>query len=427
MDLFDEPGRPEEQAYLRRLRTFVAPIVAHRNAVIDDPDVLEVADAVYAAFGDGAASGGLTRSQIASACAGACDEATFNSRFEVFVGEGMLHPFFDKANQQRYIFDMTSAAGLLVWGRLAERGGVDELISLLDRTQAALRDREASREQVGANLKSCRRWLQVAADHLFQMVANSPLAELIAVRRHHAQEGLVEKVRALSRIVAEVYPDLDPEMYRVLRATFRYTEAREAFIERLLDEGGRARDFSLLDAEQYLEAALTRDLAGLSEAFADVVVDPPNPWVDPTSIAETLNKWKPKPRPSERPPRPTVIESDEDPVAKRTAAEAADRARRDRQIEMLLAGASHGDTAFALRSRDWPEVARRVVDLLAANADPNSPFTAVVSDELLVDPDGTVTYFSPITVLRTTSAEAFDAGLSAMTEDADDPVGASDE
>jgi hypothetical protein len=30
-------------------------------------------------------------------------------------------------------------------------------------------------------------------------------------------------------------------------------------------------------------------------------------------------------------------------------------------------------------------------------------------------------------VLRTTSAEAFDAGLSAMTEDADDPVGASDE
>lgn len=86
MDLFDVVGRPEQDAYLRRLHAFTAPVSRDRGAIVDDPDLIEVAQAVYAAFGDERVTEGLTRGQIASACQGACDETTFNRRFEVFVG-----------------------------------------------------------------------------------------------------------------------------------------------------------------------------------------------------------------------------------------------------------------------------------------------------------------------------------------------------
>src|SRR4051794_31726529 len=162
MDLFDTVGRPEQEAYVRRVQAFTAPVARDRGAIVEDPDLLEVAQGVYAAFGDERITEGLTRGQIASACRGVCDEATFNSRFEVFVGTGMLMPYFDKAHQQRYHFNMASGAGLLVWERLAERGGVNELITLLDDTQASMSAGTASHDDVQAALRSGRRWLTVA-------------------------------------------------------------------------------------------------------------------------------------------------------------------------------------------------------------------------------------------------------------------------
>lgn len=417
MDLFDAVGRPEQEAYLRRLRAFTAPISRDRGAVVEDPDLLEVAQAVYAAFGDERVTEGLTRGQIASACKGSCDDGTFNSRFDVFVGTGMLMPYFDKAHQPRYHFNMASGAGLLVWERLAERGGVNELITLLDHTQAALNAGTASHDDVHASLRSGRRWLTVAAAHLLHLVSSKPLAELIAERRHHNQETLVEKVEGLSRIVAEQYPDLDYEAYRVLQAAQGYVQARETFLTRVLDEGGRARDFSLLDPEKYMEAALTRTVDELAEAFADVVFDPPHPWVDASKIIDTLMAHRPPPRQRERPPHPAPADTDEDPIATRRAAEDRARAARDRRIELMLQGEPQADVSSSLRALGWPGAARRVADLLAAHADPNSPYTVHLSDELLVEPGGPVTYLTPLAVIRTPTGEVLDAGLAALLDD----------
>jgi hypothetical protein len=418
MDLFDAVGRPEQEAYLRRVQAFTAPVSRDRGAIVDDPDLLEVAQAVYAAFGDERISEGLTRGQIASACRGACDEATFHSRFEVFVGTGMLMPYFDKAHQQRYHFNMASGAGLLVWERLAERGGVNELITLLDHTQAAMSAGTASHDDVQASLRSGRRWLTVAAAHLLHLVAAKPLAELIAERRHHNQEGLVERVEGLSRIVAEQHRDLDYEAYRVLQAAQGYVQARETFLTRVLDEGGRARDFSLLDAEEYLEAALTRNPQELAETFAEVVFDPPHPWVDAATITAALKAHRPPPRTRERPPRPTPTEVGEDPIAARRAAEDRTRAARDRRIELLRQGRPEADLTVELQKMGWPEAGRRIADLLAAHADPASPYAVQLSDELLVDPGGPVTYLTPVTVIHVPSGEVFDAGLNGLFDDA---------
>ena len=50
-------------------KAFVAPIAHESDAVTKDPRALVMAQSVYAAFGNYGASGGLTRNQIAAACA----------------------------------------------------------------------------------------------------------------------------------------------------------------------------------------------------------------------------------------------------------------------------------------------------------------------------------------------------------------------
>lgn len=72
--LFDTVSDPEQTAFLRRLRALVAPIAADAGA--DDPALLDVAQAVYAAFGESGASGGLAKAQIAALCFSSVSSAT---------------------------------------------------------------------------------------------------------------------------------------------------------------------------------------------------------------------------------------------------------------------------------------------------------------------------------------------------------------
>lgn len=399
--LFDPAPDPERSAFLRRLRALVAPIARDAGSVVDDPAVLDVALAVYAAFGDAGASGGLTKAQIAAACPGVRDEAGFDGRVELFVRLGMLQPLFDKANQLRYVFNPTSAAGLLVFERLGERGGVDELMSLLDRAGADIRSGSATSEQVVAELRRAWRYLAVAADHLLRLVGSSPLSELIAERRHHAQADLMDKVHALTSLVAESFPDLDPQAYRVVVEAQRYVGARESFVGRLLDEGGASRDFSLLDVEEYRTAARTGSAGDLARVFARTVFDPPSPWADPSTVAESVSQVRPHREVRERPPRPPEEPPGEDPLE--AALERAERARtkRSRRVDILLGGNDSTELVGAMRVAGWPGAAQVLVEALAAAADPLLAVTASMTDELLVEPDGPVTYLTPVVLRRT--------------------------
>jgi hypothetical protein len=147
---------PERDALFRRLAAFFAPVAADAGAVTDDLVSLDLADGIYQAFGDLDADGGLTRSELAAACADLCDQATFDSRFELFCRMGMLLPVRDKAHQIRYVFNPTSAAALLVFERLVEAGGVQEILTLLDRTRDGLHSGMISQAQVAANLTRAR-------------------------------------------------------------------------------------------------------------------------------------------------------------------------------------------------------------------------------------------------------------------------------
>ena len=290
--LFDADAADGRNAVIRRVQALVAPVAARSDAIVEDPDLVRVADAIYDAFAAPDATGGLSRARLAEACVTQCDEQTFASRFDLFCRMGMLLPQFGKQYQQRYVFNLNSAAGLMVVQRLGERGGVDELLTLLDRTRADLKHGRASTEQVRATLRSARRMAAVAADYLLRLVAGSTIEEMIGERRHHEHPSLIADIRDLCAQVSTELPALENDAYLLVVEAQRYVGAREEFLGRLLDEGARARDFSLLDPEEYLAAARTAPPGALADALTGFVFDPPSPQVDPAAVVTALDSYR---------------------------------------------------------------------------------------------------------------------------------------
>ena len=281
---------------MARVSAFMAPVAADAGAIADDPMALDLADAVYEAFGDLDAEGGLTRAQLAAACADVCPDTTrFDYRVQLYCRLGMLMPIRDKAHQQRYVFNPTSAAALMVFERLGHDGGVQEILTLLDRTRTGLRSGVATVDQVRRALAQARRGFAVNADHLNRLVTSSPLGELLAERRHHRSgDALLGEAKELSRWSSSASQDWlltgSPHPEAV-----RYSQAVQRFIGRLLDEATTHRDFSMLDAEQYLTAALTATKEALAQAFSAVIFDPPNPPVDADGLIQAVEQLVPRP------------------------------------------------------------------------------------------------------------------------------------
>lgn len=66
--------------FAERVSAFVAPVAADAGAVSRDPTALRLAEAVYAAFGDSRSPDGLTRAELAAACAAAVPSHVFDTR-----------------------------------------------------------------------------------------------------------------------------------------------------------------------------------------------------------------------------------------------------------------------------------------------------------------------------------------------------------
>ena len=403
--LFDADVAGERDAVIRRVQALVAPVAARSDAIVEDPGLVRVADAIYDAFAAPDARGGLSRARLAEACVALCGEQTFASRFDLFCRMGMLLPQFGKQYQQRYVFNLNSAAGIMVVQRLGERGGVDELITLLDRTRGDLKHGRASADQVRATLRSARRMAAVAADYLLRLVSGSTIEAMIAERRHHEHPSLLSDVRDLCAQVSAEFPALEADAYLLVVEAQRYVGAREEFLGRLLDEGARARDFSLLDPEEYLTAARTASPGPLADALTGFVFDPPSPQVDPAALVTALDSYRPR-QPRVRPPRPASDPPSDDPMARVLDRAELTRTRRARRAELMLAERADTDLTDRFRAAGWPAAAVMLVDVLHADADPDIPCSVTMSDALLVEPDGPVTYMTPVSLHRTTAGPA---------------------
>lgn len=391
--------RRHRSPLMRRLAAMAAPIATDAGSVIDDEELLGVARAVCDAFSHDDAAGGLTRSEIAARTNGVCSPAALETRLGVFVRMELLRPILDKKHQQRYVLAPAGLVGVLIIDRFSSRGGVEELLSLLDRTASALERHEADAPAVSAALESCRAMFAVFANDLSRLVATAPLNELLDERRFHDDSNFMSRIGDLQRLVTDQFPQLDPAAYKLLLEAQRYVGAVEDLLGRVLDEGGEARNFSLLDPEEYLEATRTASIEELAVVADDVAFDPALPWVDAGAVIDAVEKYRPRRTVRVRPPEPPAP-SDEDPVEQMQARVDQTTRRRVLQAEALLGGVEDKELTDTLRGSGWPAAAQTLTEMLVLDGLPEQPYRVEMGDALYVDAGGAVTYAAPVRLQR---------------------------
>jgi hypothetical protein len=377
----------------------VAPVAATSGAVSQDPVALRIAEAVRDVFGDSGSEHGLSRAEIAQACAEVATADEFDARFQVFAKLGLLESLRGKAYDQRYVFNPTSGAALLVYERLGEAGGVQEITMLLDRIREGLLNGSLTEDQLAARIVKARRSLANDTNHLLRLVRTRPIEELFGQRYHHAHTTSLEGAKHLVHAIAEQYPALRPAGTRLIQEALRYTAAVHEFYDRLMQQATTRRDFSMLLPEQYMTAALRSSTDALAQVFAATVFDPPHVQITTGQILTAAADHQPPP-PRQRLPRPPAQPPGPDPVESARTKAALVRQRREATVTLLMAGKDEADVTAALRALPWQAAVKHVVDLLRAAADPAIPFILDISREVVVDPAGPVTYASPISVYR---------------------------
>jgi hypothetical protein len=386
--------------FRKTLNAFVAPVARHADAVAEDPQVISVADAVFRAFGDYGGTGGMTKAELASACSGVASDAAFSTRFDLFVRMGLLRRSVDKAYQQRYVLNPASVTALLVYRRLREAGGVEEIMLLLDRTRRELAAGELDRETLAERLDEVRRDLSYFADHLLSLVEDRPWEELIAERtQHRSADKLLEEAKGVVNAVTAQYPDLSGRGKRLVDAALGYQGAVINFSDRLLDHASATRDFSMLTPEQYKSAATRSTATELAVPLTRTVFDPPSTVISPEQIISAMEKYRPVP-PRRRPPRPPDTASAGDPIDDARRRKAGERDLREARMELHLQGAGEVELTSRIRGAGWRGAAEIVVSALIAGADADIPVSVDLSEALIVDSTGPVSHVTPMTLRR---------------------------
>ncbi len=248
-------------------------------------------------FADHAGLTGMTKAEVERALAGHgnADRALLSTRFDLFVRMGLIKPFLEKKSQSRYVLNPSGMVGLLVFERLGTRGGVEEMLLLLDRTRWLIESGEADRTTLAKHLKRCRQLLSVYTASLARLIETASISELMDEHRNHDPRRVQHDVHVLNRLVTDRFGrdfELSELAFQLVKAELAYRHQVLSAVNRVLDQGGASLDFSVLTPEQYLSAALDASLEELSEVAAQLVVDPPSAWLDPGSVADALAEFR---------------------------------------------------------------------------------------------------------------------------------------
>jgi hypothetical protein len=419
LDVHGPDSNGRRSARMRRVAAMLAPAATDAGAVISDERLLEVAQALSEVYAGPDATGGFFHGELLDRLRRVAPEQAIEERLGVFKRLGFLRPIRDKKHQQRYVLDPAGVVGLRVIERFGERGGLEQLLVFLERLRTQIAGQRVGREEVRAELSFVRGTLALFEAEVRRLVSSATLSELIEERRLHDQGRLMLQLKELNERVGEEMPELDHLAWQLVEAGEGYMDAVTELLTRLLQEGGEAMAFELLDAEDYLAAALGGRPEELAEVVASVAFDPPRLSVGASAIAEALADYRPRQTVRERPPEPTGS-TEADPLERYRELHGARQRRRILQAEAHLNGAAEVELLSQLRSFGWPAAGSRLAALIQLDFDREQPYRLELGDETIVDPDGALTYSGPAT-LRAARIPAADAG-SATSEE---PVAAS--
>jgi hypothetical protein len=383
----------------RRLAAMMAPAAAHGGAVIDDPEAFEIVEAVVSLYLSTDAPEGMTRAEITTNLVVlGFDPPAVEHRLDVLLQLGAINRYLDKARHHRYILDLATVAGVLFLRKGLERGGIEELLSFLRKTSAELAGDSISQETVEQVLVDVRGLIGLWTAEVNRLVGIATSDELHGQRGSHDDRRLMEEVSRLTALVADRFNRLGDLCGLLLRAAQDYVEAVGRLIDRVLMEAAQRRDFSLLSPEDYLTAARLAPVNRLAAATTGLVWDVPAVFAPGSAVAAALRDFVPaSSRTRRRPAEPPALDLG-DPLERIEQRRDRRREQLERTAELLLQGRSEADITSALRSQGWPTAARTVAQLSTLRQHRGSRYSVELKDSLIVDPDGPLTYTTPVTL-----------------------------
>lgn len=406
-DLFD--SHREQLAFSERRATwkaFAAPLTSQAGAVVHDPDLVEMAVAVIGVYSEHHSEHGMTFAQIRDALrlqGIGLPVAVIDARLEHLHKEGFLETYLPKLHQGRYVIRPAGLVGALAAQRVAEHGGIDEMVLLLDRTRAALQMASPDPRRVLNHLHTCRFTLTVFAKDLQRCVATGTSAELITAGRQHDHRGYTQQVADLNDLVtlrfASVYELEDAGAALIEAEQFYRTQVRAA-IGKVLAQGGASLNFDVLTPREYEDAAVQSSPELLAEVGSHLIADAPEVVIDVNAMVKALDHYRPRPKHRVRPPEPPKGTQDPDPIAAIERVASETRQRRRLGLEALLGGRSEADLTSAMQT-SWPAAMRILTDAIALDADKDEPFLLNIVEALLIDRQAPVTYLHPTRLIRT--------------------------
>lgn len=385
---------------LRLYRRVFGVLAGRAEAMIVDPDSLDVDEAILRSFAD-SGSDGLTHEQVRNACR-RFPGAEIDRRFELLLGYGAITKLVERPNERRYRASFAPYVMVAFLRRMAERGGQSELHHLLTVEQIGVQAEEATPADGAC---AVRRWTDVfrlLANELTGLTVRGSVEQL----RESAQllwgnRELIERAEQVHAVVLDRWPELDRDCARLRMAFAAYGDAVEAAAGRLVERAGTTRALGLLPAERWVTFARRSDAARLAAVLDDLVFDAPGPWFDPQEITEAVatgrfevDTRRPPPRADAAGPVPAPSPATDDAERIRASCEESLAGRADVSLVDLLEGAG-----------DWAAARRILGDLTAAHHHPELPYELVWGQHSRTAPGGTPAWATEGTFRRVPDVE----------------------
>ncbi|GAA0261978.1 hypothetical protein [Cryptosporangium japonicum] len=375
-----------DNAIVAVYRQMFAVLGSSAQSVIGDPELVDLAEALFAAFSS-AGSDGLTMEQMRHACRG-FPEPVFQSRVRVLRELGAVQKAFDRPHQDVYRASFTSYVSLLFIRRMLTRGGQLELHRMLSLERLNLDDPSATEDDAREAAARLTKAFRLIVTELFMLTSGGTIDAL----REKAPllwnaDALIGEATGMHDTLLSRWPELTRPSTELRAAIASYRDVSTAAAGRLTQAVGATRALDLLPPEVWRTFTRRSSVSALAAPLTGLVFDAPRAWLSAGDLTEAVAQAERPTAARIRPPRPADDEPvDTEPARTADDAEAADLTAR---AEAALAGREAVAVSELVGgSGDWPTARRLLADLTAAAQHPSLPYALVWGDGLLVDAEG---------------------------------------
>ncbi|TDD61448.1 hypothetical protein E1293_44905 [Actinomadura darangshiensis] len=383
------------EAVLGVYRQMFAALARDSGAVVDDPELVDVAETLLAAFAD-AGEDGLSREQMRYVCRRYPSEV-FENRLRVLKGLGAVREVFPKPNQLRYRASFTSVVGLMFVRRMMLDGGQSEMHRLLALEQLNVADPRMTPQQARDGADGLSRAFRLWSVELVTLT-NGTIEELREqAPKLWGTEEILLRAERLHGAILRRWPQLDRTCTDLRAAIYAYGDASRRAAARLSDSAGTTRNLTLLPPETwrtFTRTASREDLAAVLDGF---VFDAPAPWHEPSAVVTAVEDGPRATPPRPAPPRASVPDPG---LSGDTGSDTAALERLRGIAEQILRGRDRIAVEDVL-AQDWVTARRMLADLSSIHLHPELPYRLTWSDGLTANPQDAPTWITPGSFERT--------------------------